>query len=75
MAEKDPLGRGEYTIYWNITSKYSLYPHKDVLGNLTDAISLDLPAEFAKMKALYVLNAVDSLKITLQAYLTNILKN
>jgi methyl coenzyme M reductase system subunit A2 len=29
-----------------------------VLGNLTEAISLELPAEFAKMKALYVLNAV-----------------
>src|SRR5690606_8447351 len=32
--------------------------HRNVLGNLTEAISLELPAEFAKMKALYVLHAV-----------------
>jgi methyl coenzyme M reductase system subunit A2 len=38
--------------------EYSLYPHRNVLGNLTEAISLDLPAEFARMKAAYVLNAV-----------------
>lgn len=59
MTEKGPLGRGRVTPYIGILhQEYSLYPHKNVLGNLTDAISLELPAEFAKMKALYVLNAV-----------------
>ena len=38
--------------------EYSLYPHRDILGNLTDAISLDLPAEFAKIKAIHVLTTV-----------------
>ena len=37
---------------------FSLYGYKNILGNLTDAINLELPAEFAKMKSLHVLNAV-----------------
>ena len=35
-----------------------LYPHRDILGNLTDAISLNLPAEFAKIKAAHILETV-----------------
>src|SRR5690606_12794150 len=59
MTEKGPLGRGRVTPYLGILhQEYSLYPHRDVLGNLTEAISLELPAEFARMKALYVLRAV-----------------
>lgn len=59
MTEKGPMGRGRVKPYLGILhQEYSLYPHRDVLGNLTEAISLELPAEFAKMKALYVLNAV-----------------
>ena len=59
MTEKGPLGRGRVTPYLGILhQEYSLYPHRTVLGNLTEAISLELPAEFAKMKALYVLKAV-----------------
>ncbi len=37
---------------------FSLYPYKTILGNLTEAINLDLPAEFAKMKSIHVLTAV-----------------
>ncbi|WP_321423274.1 methyl coenzyme M reductase system, component A2 [uncultured Methanobacterium sp.] len=59
MTEKGIFGRGRVKPYLGILhQEYSLYPHRNVLGNLTEAISLELPAEFAKMKALYVLNAV-----------------
>lgn len=59
MTEKGIFGRGRIKPYLGILhQEYSLYPHRNVLGNLTEAISLQLPAEFAKMKALYVLNAV-----------------
>ncbi|MCC7551469.1 MAG: methyl coenzyme M reductase system, component A2 [Methanobacterium sp.] len=59
MTEKGPFGRGRVKPYLGILhQEYSLYPHRNVLGNLTESISLELPAEFAKIKALYVLNAV-----------------
>ena len=59
MTEKGLFGRGRVKPYLGILhQEYSLYPHRNVLGNLTEAISLELPAEFAKMKALYVLHAV-----------------
>jgi methyl coenzyme M reductase system subunit A2 len=59
MTEKGPIGRGRVKPYLGLLhQEYSLYPHRNVLGNLTEAISLELPAEFARMKAAYVLNAV-----------------
>lgn len=59
MTEKGFMGRGRVKPYLGILhQEYSLYPHRNVLGNLTEAISLELPAEFAKMKAVYVLKAV-----------------
>ncbi len=59
MTESGPLGRGRIKPYLGILhQEYSLYPHRTVLGNLTEAISLELPAEFAKIKAIYVLKAV-----------------
>ena len=59
MTKPGPLFRGRVKPYMGILhQEYSLYPHRTVLGNLTEAISLDLPAEFAKMKAIYVLKAV-----------------
>ncbi|MDR2873171.1 MAG: methyl coenzyme M reductase system, component A2 [Methanobrevibacter sp.] len=59
MKTSGPHGRGRVTPYIGfLPQEYSLYPDRNVLGNLTDAISLDLPAEFAKMKAIHVLNAV-----------------
>ncbi len=63
MTEKGIFGRGRIKPYLGILhQEYSLYPHRNVLGNLTEAISLELPAEFARMKALYVLNAVGFLE-------------
>lgn len=59
MTESGPFGRGRVKPYLGILhQEYSLYPHRNVLGNLTEAISLELPAEFAKMKSIYVLKAV-----------------
>ncbi len=59
MTKSGPLFRGRIKPYLGILhQEYSLYPHRNVLLNLTDAISLELPAEFGKMKAIYVLKAV-----------------
>lgn len=59
MKQSGPYGRGRIIPYIGLLhQEYSLYPHRDVLGNLTEAISLELPAEFAKMKAISVLETV-----------------
>ena len=59
MTKVGPLNRGRVMPYIGLLhQEYSLYPHRDILGNLTDAISLDLPAEFAKIKAIHVLTTV-----------------
>jgi methyl coenzyme M reductase system subunit A2 len=59
MTQKGPLGRGRITPYIGLLhQEYSLYPHKNIIQNLTDSISLELPAEFGKIKALHVLQAV-----------------
>jgi methyl coenzyme M reductase system subunit A2 len=59
MGKKGPQHRGRVTPHIGLLHQdFSLYPYKTILGNLTDAISLDLPSEFAKMKSLHVLTAV-----------------
>lgn len=59
MRQKGPLGRGRVIPYIGLLhQEYSLYPYRTVLENLTECISLELPAEFAKMKAIHTLNAV-----------------
>lgn len=59
MSEKGPQGRGRITPYLGLLhQEYALYPQRTVLENLTDSISLELPAEFAKIKSTYVLDAV-----------------
>lgn len=59
MSKKGPRHRGRVTPHIGLLHQdFSLYPYKTILGNLTDAISLDLPSEFAKMKSLHVLTAV-----------------
>lgn len=59
MTKVGPLNRGRIIPYIGLLhQEYSLYPHRTVLGNLTDAISLELPAEFGKIKAIHVLDAV-----------------
>jgi len=59
MTKSGLFGRGRFKPYLGILhQEYSLYPHRNVLENLTEAISLELPAEFGKMKSIYVLKAV-----------------
>ncbi|MBU4534306.1 MAG: methyl coenzyme M reductase system, component A2 [Euryarchaeota archaeon] len=59
MTQKGPQGRGRVTPYIGLLhQEYSLYPHKTVIENMTDSISLELPAEFGKIKAIFVLQAV-----------------
>ena len=59
MTKGGPLNRGRIMPYIGLLhQEYSLYPHRTVLGNLTDAISLELPAEFGKMQAIHALTTV-----------------
>ncbi|MCC7554076.1 MAG: methyl coenzyme M reductase system, component A2 [Methanobacteriaceae archaeon] len=59
MTKVGPLNRGRVIPYIGLLhQEYSLYPHRTVLGNLTDAISLELPAEFGKIRAIDVLTTV-----------------
>lgn len=52
-------GRGRATPYIGLLhQEYSLYPHRTVLDNLTDCISLDLPSEFARIRAIDILNGI-----------------
>jgi methyl coenzyme M reductase system subunit A2 len=52
-------GRGRAMPYIGILhQEYSLYPHRTVLDNLTDCISLDLPSEFARIRALDILTGI-----------------
>ena len=59
MTKVGPLNRGRVIPYIGLLhQEYSLYPHRTILGNLTDAISLNLPAEFGKIKATHALTTV-----------------
>lgn len=59
MTKVGPLNRGRIMPYIGLLhQEYSLYPHRTILGNLTDAISLNLPAEFGKIKAVHALTTV-----------------
>jgi len=59
MLEPGLLGRGRATPFIGLLhQEYSLYPHLTVIENLTDAIGLGLPDEFARFKANVVLTAV-----------------
>ncbi|MEM4405828.1 MAG: methyl coenzyme M reductase system, component A2 [Candidatus Methanomethylicaceae archaeon] len=58
MLQPGPMGRGRATPYIGLLhQEYSLYPHRTVQENLTDAIGLELPDEFAEFKAAMVLRA------------------
>jgi methyl coenzyme M reductase system subunit A2 len=58
MLEPGIMGRGRATPFIGLLhQEYSLYPHYTVIQNLTDAIGLNLPDEFARFKAEIVLTA------------------
>ncbi|MBP2142878.1 methyl coenzyme M reductase system subunit A2 [Methanococcus voltae] len=59
MTKAGPANRGRARRYIGILfQEYSLYPHRTVLYNLTESIGLEMPAEFAKMKAEHTLVSV-----------------
>ncbi len=59
MYEIGEAGRGRATPYIGVLhQEYSLYPFNNILQNLTVCIGIKMPAEFAKMKAIQVLNGV-----------------
>ncbi|AIJ05333.1 methyl coenzyme M reductase system, component A2 [Methanocaldococcus bathoardescens] len=59
MTQPGLTGRGRAKRYIGILfQEYALYPHRTILQNLTEAIGLELPDEFARMKAVYTLTSV-----------------
>jgi methyl coenzyme M reductase system subunit A2 len=58
MLEPGIMGRGRATPFIGLLhQEYTLYPHYNIIQNLTDAIGLNLPDEFARFKAEIVLTA------------------
>ncbi len=64
------LSRSDYLGF--LHQEYSLYPHRTVLENLTDAIGLELPKELGIMKSIQVLKATgfedDTVETIFQRY-------
>jgi ABC-type multidrug transport system ATPase subunit len=59
MTKPGPMNRGRAKRYIGMLfQEYTLYPHRTVLYNLTESIGLELPGEFAKMKAIHTLTSV-----------------
>ena len=59
MTKPGPMYRGRARRYIGMLfQEYTLYPHRTILYNLTESIGLELPGEFAKMKAVHTLTSV-----------------
>ncbi|MEJ5293149.1 MAG: methyl coenzyme M reductase system, component A2 [Candidatus Methanosuratincola sp.] len=71
MLEPGPTGRGRATPFIGLLhQEYALYPHRTVQENLTDAIGLELPDEFARFKAQSVLTAAGFDEATIERTLS-----
>ncbi len=56
MTQLGPDKKGRATKYIGILhQEYSLYPHRNVIDNLTESIGLDLPVELGERKAIHTL--------------------
>ncbi len=56
MTQPGPDKKGRATKYIGVLhQEYSLYPHRNVIDNLTEAIGLDLPFELGERKAIQTL--------------------
>ena len=56
MKQLGPDKKGRATKYIGILhQEYSLYPHRNVINNLTESIGLDLPMELGERKAVHTL--------------------
>ncbi|MDK2790516.1 MAG: methyl coenzyme reductase system, component [Methanothermococcus sp.] len=59
MTKPGPANRGRAKRYIGMLfQEYSLYPHRTILYNLTESIGLEMPGEFARMKAEHTLVSV-----------------
>ncbi len=59
MKEPGFMGKGKAMLYMGVLhQEYTLYPDKNVLRNLTDAIGIKLPKELGKMKVMSILESV-----------------
>jgi methyl coenzyme M reductase system, component A2 len=59
MTQQGADKKGRATRYIGVLhQEYSLYPHRTVLDNLTESISLELPPELGRRKAIQTLMAV-----------------
>ncbi|AEH06230.1 methyl coenzyme M reductase system, component A2 [Methanothermococcus okinawensis] len=59
MTKPGPMYRGRARRYIGMLfQEYTLYPHRTILYNLTESIGLELPGEFARMKAEHTLTSV-----------------
>ncbi|MDI9643951.1 MAG: methyl coenzyme M reductase system, component A2 [Candidatus Verstraetearchaeota archaeon] len=71
MLEPGPMGRGRATPFLGLLhQEYALYPHRTVQENLTEAIGLELPDEFARFKAHSVLTAAGFDEASIERTLT-----
>ncbi|MCZ7397897.1 MAG: methyl coenzyme M reductase system, component A2, partial [Candidatus Methanoperedens sp.] len=56
LKQLGPDKKGRATKYIGILhQEYSLYPHRNVIDNLTESIGLDLPVELGERKAIHTL--------------------
>ncbi len=56
MTQLGPDKKGRATKYIGVLhQEYSLYPHRNVIDNLTESIGLDLPVELGERKAIQTL--------------------
>jgi len=56
LKQLGPDKKGRATKYIGILhQEYSLYPHRNVINNLTESIGLDLPMELGERKAIHTL--------------------
>ncbi len=56
MTQQGHDKKGRATKYIGVLhQEYSLYPHRNVIDNLTEAIGLDLPVELGERKAIHTL--------------------
>ncbi len=56
MTIKGPHGKGRASKYIGVLyQEYSLYPHRNIIDNLTEAIGLELPHELGERKAISTL--------------------
>ncbi|HEX7628025.1 MAG TPA: methyl coenzyme M reductase system, component A2, partial [Candidatus Methanoperedens sp.] len=56
LTQLGPDKKGRATKYIGVLhQEYSLYPHRNIIDNLTESIGLDLPFELAERKAVHTL--------------------